>query len=55
VSSEDYAPPEQLLLSDLIRGKALELFEHKEESKDGTYDFEKLFAEYFRKKTGPIN
>jgi hypothetical protein len=44
VSSEDYLPPEQLLLSDLIREKALELFEHKEESKGGAYDFEELFA-----------
>jgi len=50
VSSEDYEPPEQLLLSDLIRGKALELFEHKEESKDGTYDFEKLFARILSEK-----
>jgi len=44
LSSEDYEPPEQLLLSDLIREKALEPFEHKEESKGGAYDFEKLFA-----------
>ena len=44
MSSEDYLPPEQLLLSDLIREKALELFEHKEESKGGAYDFEELFA-----------
>ena len=44
MSSEDYLPPEQLLLSDLIREKALELFEHKEESNGGAYDFEKLFA-----------
>ncbi len=50
MSSEDYLPPEQLLLSDLIREKVLELFEHKEESKDGTYDFEQLFARILSEK-----
>jgi hypothetical protein len=44
VSSDEYAPPEQLLLSDFIREKALELFEHQEEGTAQKYDFEKLFA-----------
>jgi hypothetical protein len=44
VSSEYYEPPEQLLLSDAVREKALELFGHEEESTENEYDFEKLFA-----------
>jgi hypothetical protein len=44
VSSDEYVPPEQLLLSDLVREKALELFKHQEEGTAQKYDFEKLFA-----------
>jgi hypothetical protein len=44
VSSQDYEPPEQLLLSDAVREKALELFGREEESTGEGYDFEKLFV-----------
>jgi len=44
VSSEEYESPEQLLLSDPLRRKALELFEHEPEASGEEYDFEKLFA-----------
>jgi hypothetical protein len=44
VSSDEYLPPEQLLLSDFIHEKALELFGHQKEGTTQKYDFEKLFA-----------
>jgi hypothetical protein len=44
LSSENYEPPEQFLLSDSVREKALELFDHEEELAGEKYDFEKLFA-----------
>jgi hypothetical protein len=44
MSSEDYESPEQLLLSDSVREKALELFEHEEGANGIEYDFETLFA-----------
>jgi len=44
VSSEDYESPEQLLLSDPVRRKALELFEHEQEATGEEYDFEELFV-----------
>jgi len=44
VSSEEYESPEQLLLSDSLRKKALELFEHEPEATGTEYDFAELFA-----------
>ena len=44
VSSEDYESPEQLLLSDPVRRKAVELFEHEQEATGEEYDFGELFA-----------
>ena len=44
MSSEDYESPEELLLSDPVRKKALELFEHEEDSPGQEYDFGELFA-----------
>ena len=44
VSSEDYESPEQLLLSDPVRRKALELFEHEQEATGEEYNFGELFA-----------
>jgi len=44
VNSEDYESPEQLLLSDPVRRKALELFEHEQESTGEEYDFGEMFA-----------
>ena len=44
MSSEDYESPEQLLLSDPLRRKALELFEHEPETRGTEYDFGELFA-----------
>jgi hypothetical protein len=43
VSSDDYESPEQLLLSDSVRSKALELLEH-EQAIGEEYDFGELFA-----------
>jgi hypothetical protein len=50
VRSEKYTPPEQILLSDSIREKALELFEQVEEVTSDEYDFEKLFAQILSEK-----
>jgi len=44
VSSEDYESPEQLLLSDPVRRKALELFEQEQEHTGEEYDFGELFT-----------
>ena len=44
MSSEDYESPEQLLLSDTLRRKALELFEHEQEATGEEYNFGELFA-----------
>ena len=44
VSSKYYDSPEQLLLSDPVRRKALELFEHEEDSPAQDYDFGELFV-----------
>src|SRR2546425_5667534 len=44
MSSESYESPEQLLLSDTVREKALELFAQEEEVTGVEYDFETLFA-----------
>jgi len=44
LSSEDYESPEQLLLSDPIRRKALEVFEHEQKTTGEEYDFGELFA-----------
>lgn len=42
--SDEYESPEQLLLSDSIRKKALELFEHEEQTLGKEYDFGELFV-----------
>ena len=44
MSSEVYESPEQLLLSDPVRRKALELFEHEQEVTGEEYNFGELFA-----------
>ncbi len=44
MSSEEYQSPEDLLLSDPVRKKALELFEHEENSPGQEYDFGELFV-----------
>ena len=44
MSSEDYESPEQLLLSDPVRRKALELFEHEQGFTGKEYDFGEMFA-----------
>ncbi len=44
MSSEYYESPEQLLLSDSVREKALELFEQAEGATGDNYDFQELFA-----------
>ncbi len=44
MSSEDYESPEQLLLSHPLRRKALELFEHEQETTGEEYNFGELFA-----------
>ncbi len=43
MSSEDFEPPEQFL-SDAIRKKALELFEHEEQTIGKEHDFGELFV-----------
>jgi len=44
VSTEDYQSPEELLLSDPLRKKALELYEPEGDSKGEGYDFGELFV-----------
>jgi hypothetical protein len=44
MSSEYYESPEQLLLSDSVREKALELFEQAEGATADNHDFQELFA-----------
>jgi len=44
LSSEDYESPEQLLLLNLVRRKALEQFEHEQEATGEEYNFGELFA-----------
>ncbi|HEV2119926.1 MAG TPA: hypothetical protein VGS11_07480 [Candidatus Bathyarchaeia archaeon] len=44
VSSGDFEPPEQVLLSDSIRQKALELFDYEEQTLGKEHDFEELFV-----------
>ncbi|TMI28444.1 hypothetical protein E6H28_08275 [Candidatus Bathyarchaeota archaeon] len=44
MNSENYESPEQLLLSDPLRRKALELFEHEQKITEEEYNFGELFA-----------
>jgi len=44
LNSENYESPEQLLLSDPLRRKALELFEHEQKITEEEYNFGELFA-----------
>ncbi len=44
MSAEDYQSPEELLLSDPLRKKAVELFEHEGDAIGQGYDFGELFV-----------
>jgi hypothetical protein len=44
MSTEDYESPEELPLSDPVRKRALEFFEHEEDSLGQEYDFGELFV-----------